>query len=177
MADQGFAFGESIVVTSINRRQFVYAAAASVFVAALPGLAFAAEQSALDFARSLYSLKNYWSDITADEITTGLYLDANLAALIKENYAKDDFDSALDYDPLVQAQDWDEVVTHFKVVSEDAKTAVVSVAIDNVDEHTTVTLHLTKTANGWRLSDIIAVDDSSLVAELKQLNAKPPSND
>ena len=109
--------------------------------------------------------------MTADDETMKLYLDANLAALVAENYTKEDFESALDYDPLVQAQDWDELKATFTVDSENAKSAVVTVGIENFGERTTITLDLTMTADGWRLSDICGSDGASLVAELKRLNA------
>jgi len=48
---------------------------------------------------------------------------------------------------------------------------VVTVGIENFGERTNVTLDLTMTSDGWRLSDILGADGASLVKELKRLNA------
>ena len=53
--------------------------------------------------------------------------------------------------------------------------AVVIATIENFGETTVVTLDLTRTAGAWRLADIIASEGSSLLAELKELNAAKPS--
>lgn len=153
----------------ITRRRFLVGTAAAVAVL-LPG-ATKADSAVIAFAKSLYAFDNYWSGVTEDEETTREYLDQNLADLILQNYAKEDFESALDYDPLLQAQDWDEVKTTFTVDSESDKEAVVTVAVENFGERMFITLQLTNTPDGWRLSDIRGPDGSSLVEELKRLNA------
>ena len=116
-----------------------------------------------------------WSDVTADDAAIAKYLDANLAALVAENYAKDDFENALDYDPLIQAQDFESIKPVFAVEQQTDTRAVVVATVENFGETTVVTLDLTKTAGGWRLADIIAGEGSSLLAELKELNAAKPS--
>ena len=161
----------SPMVAPISRRRFVAGVSVAIAGVALPVVAFAGETDPIAFARSLYALENYWADVTATDETTRHYLDDNLAALVAENYAKDNVESALDYDPLVQAQDWDEVTTHFTVDSQNATSVVVTVGIENFGERTNVTLDLTMTSDGWRLSDILGADGASLVKELKRLNA------
>ena len=51
---------------SITRRRFVAGIALSTLAAALPGWAFAEDDAAVAFARSLYALPNLWGDVTAD---------------------------------------------------------------------------------------------------------------
>jgi hypothetical protein len=156
--------------SGVTRRHLL--ATGGAFIAGVARARIAlAESAVLAFARSLYAFDNYWSGVTEDEETTRKYLDQNLADLILQNYAKEDFESALDYDPLLQAQDWDEVKTTFTVNSETEKQAVVTVAVENFGERTFITLELTNTTDGWRLSDIRGADGASLVEELKRLNA------
>lgn len=157
---------------SITRRQFVTGASAVAIVLTLPRWAFAATDGAVEFAKSLYALPALWSDVTADDAAIAKYLDPNLGALIKANYAKTDFDSALDYDPLVQAQDFEDVKATFTVETETDTTAVIDAHVDNYGEDSVVVLDLAKTPNGWRLANVRTDEQSpSLVDELKQLNA------
>jgi len=156
---------------SITRRQFVASASAVALVLAFPRWAFAADD-AIAFAKSLYALPNLWGDVTTDAAAIDKYLDKNLGDLITENYAKTDFDSALDYDPLVQAQDYEDIKATFTIETQTATTAVVDAAIDNFGEASVVVLDLTKTPAGWRLSNIRTDQESpSLIDELKDLNA------
>jgi hypothetical protein len=142
---------------------------AIALVVALPGLARA--DDALTFAQSLYALPNLWGDVTADPPAIAKYLDGTLGDLITANYTKSNPDAALDYDPLVQAQDFEDVQTRFTVERETDADAVITVAVRNFDAQTTVTLDLAKTAGGWRLANVQGPDGPSLVDELKQLNA------
>jgi hypothetical protein len=158
------------MVAPISRRKFVVGVSVTVVGVTLPAVGLAGETDPVAFARSLYALENYWADITATDESARHYLDDNLAGLVAENYAKDDVESALDYDPLVQAQDWDEVTTRFTVDSQNATSAVVTVGIENFGERANVTLDLTMASDGWRLSDILGADGASLVKELQRLN-------
>lgn len=155
----------------ITRRRFLEGSGAATLLLALAPAAWAGDPGPIEFAKTLYAQENLWTDVTADDETMKLYLDPSLAKLVTENYAKEGVESALDYDPLIQAQDWDELKTAFTVDSENAKAAVVTVAIENFGERTTVTLDLAMTPAGWRVSDILGGEGASLVAELKRLNA------
>jgi hypothetical protein len=152
----------------LTRRAAVGLMFAALGLTALPRLALA--DDALAFAQSLYALPNLWGDVTTDDAAIAKYLAPELAALTKENYANPDPDAALDYDPLVQAQDFSDVKTKFTVKSETATAATIEVAIDNLDASTTVTLDLAKAADGWRLANVQGPDGPSLADELKQLN-------
>ncbi len=154
---------------TLTRRAVITGLSAAVVVAVLPRFAWAADD-ALAFAQSLYALPNLWQDATADAAAIAKYLDPTLGALITANYADSDPDAALDYDPLVQAQDFDDVKTTFTVDQETDTGAVITVAVENFDERTTVTLDLAKTAKGWRLANVLGPDGPSLADELKQLN-------
>jgi hypothetical protein len=153
----------------LTRRSFVFSLSALAVFAMLPRIAWA--DDALVFAQSLYALPNLWADVTADGAAIARYLDANLGALIIANYANDNPDAALDYDPLVQATDFQDVKTIFAVGTETDSSATITVGIQNFEEHTTVTLDLTRTGNGWRLANVHGPDGPGLVDELKQLNA------
>jgi hypothetical protein len=143
--------------TKLTRRQFIASASAAVLLLALPSLAFA-EDDAAAFAKSLYELPNLWSDVTADDAAIAKYLDPNLGALVRENYSKDDFENALDYDPLIQAQDFETVKATFDVEQQTETRAVVVATVENFGEISVVTLDLTKTTDGWRLSDVVVAD-------------------
>jgi hypothetical protein len=154
-----------------TRRHVLGAGAALIAAGFLPDFALAADDP-VAFARSLYALENLWSDITADDEAMAKYLDPKLAALVAANYAKDDFESAIDYDPLVQAQDFDQVKPTFKVEGNNGKEAGVRSTFRNFDETTTIVLNLVMTPKGWRLADIHNGDGGSLVQEITELNAK-----
>src|SRR5436190_15341082 len=99
----------------LTRRAVLSFAVAAMSAAALP--AFGQADDALAFVRSLYKLKALWSDVEANR---RLYLTPDFAAVIDENdQYGDDLEYAVDYDPLVQAQDWD-VLKDFKLTPEDA---------------------------------------------------------
>jgi hypothetical protein len=155
----------------ITRRRVLAAIAAAGFGIASPALAGPGESAAETFVRSLYALPQLWADVTADSTAMDRYLDPDLAALVAENYAKTAVESALDYDPLIQAPDVEALKTDYTVDAENEAVAVVTVAVENFGETTFVHLDLVMTQDGWRLADIRASDNTSLVGELKRLNA------
>jgi hypothetical protein len=152
-----------------SRRTF--SAAALVLLLSLATSGSTAAGDVIAFVRSLYAYENFWIDVTADEATTRRYLDDNLAGLVLDNYANDNLESTLDYDPLLQAAEWDDVKMKFTVNAENARTASVTVAVESFGERIFVVLELAMTTDGWRLSDIIASGGASLVEQLKKLNA------
>jgi hypothetical protein len=160
------------MLVSLTRRRVLAMFATAAFAGLAAARASAAGSAASLFVQSLYALPGLWGDVSADDASRARYLDANLAALVSENYAKENIESALDYDPLIQAQDFDDLQTTVTVDAENDKTATVTVVVDNFGERTFVHLDLAMTADGWRLADVRASDNSSLVAELKTLNAE-----
>src|SRR6185295_2078540 len=126
---------------------------------------------ALAFVRSLYKLKALWSDVEANR---RLYLTPDFAAVIDENdQYGDDLDYTVDYDPLVQAQDWDDL-RDFKLTPENAADgkATVKASFVNLDRPTTVRFELVKTADGWRVADLYNSDGASLRQEYQDLNMR-----
>jgi hypothetical protein len=154
----------------LTRRAVLAVAAAAICAAALP--AFGQADDALAFVKSLYKLKALWSDVEANRLQ---YLTPDFAALIDENdkYSGNELDYAVDYDPLVQAQDWD-VLKDFKLSLESSsggKTKV-KASFVNFDEPTTVHIELAKTADGWRVADLYNSKGESLRQEYQELNTK-----
>jgi hypothetical protein len=158
-------------------RQYLVAVIMAIAAGIAP-IAAHAEDDPIAFVQSLYALPNLWADVTTDQDAIARYLDKNLGALITENYAKSDYSAALDYDPLVQAQDFDQVKATLKLEKQAGDTATVDAEVDNLGELTDIKLDLSKTPDGWRLSNIRTDEESpSLVDELKQLNATDPDGD
>jgi hypothetical protein len=156
----------------ISRRRFL--GLAMVGVAALGALRVPPSRAGDDpvaFAQSLYKLKNYWRDAAGSRAARRKYLTIDLAGLVVANYAKKSPDSALDYDPLVQAQDFEIKNLAFAVESQTDKTANIRAAFVNFDQKTTLVLNLALTDKGWRLADIHNSNGESLVEELRRLNA------
>lgn len=122
------------------------------------------------FAKSLYALQSLWSDVLADPTR---YLTDDFAKVVAENDKyNDNLDYAVDYDPLAQAQDWEELdEMTFALEKSAATTATVKVDFTNFDAATTVRLDLEKTGKGWRLADLHNADGGSLVEEYDGLNA------
>lgn len=153
----------------LTRRAFLATAAAAASAAALP--AFGQADDAVAFVKSLYKLKALWSDVEANRLQ---YLTPDFAALIDENDKySNELDYAVDYDPLVQAQDWD-VLKDFKLTLESSAggKAKVKVSFVNFDQATTVRLDLVKTADGWRVADLYNSDGASLRQEYQDLNTQ-----
>src|SRR5262245_6524311 len=102
----------------LTRRALFAIGATALSAAALPALGQA--DDALAFVKSLYKLKALWSDVEANRAQ---YLTPDFAAVIDENDKyNSELDYAVDYDPLVQAQDWD-VLKDFKLSLENASGA------------------------------------------------------
>jgi len=152
--------------------------AAALLTMALTVVAAHAEDDPIAFVNELYALPNLWADVTADQAAIQKYLDKNLGQLITTNYGKGDYANALDYDPLVQAQDFDQVKAALKIEKQTADAATVDAEVNNLGEVTDIKLDLTKTQDGWRLSNVRTdEEDPSLVDELKQLNSNEPTDD
>jgi hypothetical protein len=127
---------------------------------------------AIAFVRSLYMVDDYWNGITTDQGKAHKYLDDRLAELILDNYASENVNATLTYDPLLQAQDWDSISIDVSLKQIDDKTAAVNVVVKNLGEPTFLILDLVLTPGGWRLADIHSSEGSSLVEELETLNAQ-----
>jgi len=169
--------GERVLASMRKKTAAALFATVLALPLALP-MAARAEDDPIAFVNELYALPNLWADVTADPGAIQKYLDKNLGQLITTNYGKGDYVNALDYDPLVQAQDFDQVKATLKLEKQTAATATVDAEVNNLGEVTDIKLDLTKTPDGWRLSNVSTGDeqDRSLVDELKQLNATEPTD-
>jgi hypothetical protein len=148
----------------------VVAAAAMLWLAAGAALA-SPGNDAIAFVRSLYAVDGYWNGVTADEATALRYLDAPLAELILANYARENVDATLSYDPLLQAQEGDDVAILLSLRTIETATASVNVTVKSFDGPVFLILDLVATPDGWRLADVHGSDGSSLIEELRNLNA------
>jgi hypothetical protein len=152
----------------LTRRAFLAIAATATSAAAFPAFAQGGDD-ALAFVRSIYKLKALWSDVEANR---GQYLTPEFAAVIDENDKyNSELDYAVDYDPLVQAQDFD-VLKSFKLTLEGTTPgkATVRASFVNLDRPTTVRLDLVKTGDGWRVADLYNAEGASLRQEYERLN-------
>ena len=152
----------------LTRRAFLAIAATATSAVAFPAFAQSGDD-ALAFVRSIYKLKALWTDVEANR---GQYLTPEFAAVIDENDKyNSELDYAVDYDPLVQAQDFD-VLKSFKLTLEDASPgkATVRASFVKYDRPTTVRLDLVKVADGWRIADLHNSDGASLRQEYEDLN-------
>jgi hypothetical protein len=155
------------MVPLLTRRAVLVLAAFS-FIAA--GIGAQAADDPVAFAKSLYDLPSLWSDVLDKPEA---YLAPELKTLVDENGKYDqELDYAIDYDPLVQAQEW-EVLDKltFDVETSTTTSATIKVSFVNFDEDVTVRIDLVLTDKGWRLADVHNSDGGSLVEEITQLNA------
>ena len=149
-------------------RRAVLAVAAALIAATLAPAGAADDPIA--FAKSLYALQSLWSDVLAEPAK---YLTEDFAKVVADNDKyNDDLDYAVDYDPLAQAQDWDQLENQiFVLETSGTDTATVKVDFTNFDATTTVHLDLHHTDKGWRLADLHNADGGSLLKEYAGLNA------
>jgi Protein of unknown function (DUF3828) len=140
----------------ISRRTFVLAAAGSAFA----GAAHPADASAVAFVAAIY---NAYKGKDANGISLDgerairRYFEPTLGALL----IKDQKDSArrnevgtLDFDPFVDAQDWDVAAFDVSVNDTAPGKASATVKFANDGKPNVVLLDLVKIKNDWRINDI-----------------------
>jgi len=139
-----------------TRRDFLLAAACSA--AAAP--AAAADASARAFVMAIYAAyegKN-GNGITLDnDQALQLYFEPSIAALIgqdQKDATRRDETAKLDFDPFVDAQDWDIAAFNVAVSDTGPGKASATVKFNNFDKQTTIVLDLIKIRNEWKISDI-----------------------
>jgi hypothetical protein len=144
-----------------SRRRFLSSAAfLSVAVVALASPLAAADRSAHDFVAAIY-------DTYVSKARNGLALDSDakvrryfepsLAVLIlkdRKEAARRGEVGALDFDPFVDAQDWE--ISDLAVAVEDAGPgkARATVKFKNADRASVVALELVKAGNAWKISNV-----------------------
>jgi Protein of unknown function (DUF3828) len=148
----------------LTRRNIVLGAFPVAFVGAastvIASPAAASDQSAHDFVAAIYDtyVGKGGNGVALDnDRTVRRYFEPSLAASI----LKDQKDSAhrnevgaLDFDPFVDAQDWE--IAAFAISVSEAGTDKVSATVKftNFDKPSTVVLDLVKIKNDWKISNI-----------------------
>ncbi len=153
---------------NISRRTAFGIAGALLIAAVIPA---GAEDKGVAFAKALYKLPKLWGNVIETAATRQEFLAPDLAAAIVENAKyNSELDYAVDYDPLVQAQDWK--LTDLKFTPEQTSGDGETVRVDfkNQGEATVVRLNLANTGAGLRLADIHNSDGKSLLQEYLDLN-------
>jgi Protein of unknown function (DUF3828) len=159
---------EDAMPFSVRRRDALGIAGILFLAAVLPA---SAEDLGVTFAKSLYKLPKLWGDVISTAAARQQYLASDLGAAIVENAKySGDLDYAVDYDPLVQAQDWKLANIKFTAEKTSGDQETVRVDFKNQGEAVTVRLDLAKTAAGWRLADIHNSAGASLLQEYRDLN-------
>jgi hypothetical protein len=124
------------------------------------------------FAHSLYKLPEMWQSIAQDPAARARWLSPTLNKLVSDN-KKLDPENQLDYDALVDDQDYDvKDVSKVTVLSNAGGKASVQVDFINFGAQRKVTLELVTVAGGeWRLNDIKYEDDRTLADDLDFMNS------
>ena len=134
---------------------------------ALAARAIAADASARAFVAAIY-------DAYVGKTGNGIALDSNqkiqryfepsLAAAIRKDQtdAEQHNDApALDFDPFVDAQDWEIAAVNIEVRDTGPNKASATVKFTNADKPTTIMLDLVRINNAWKVNDITWSRDGS----------------
>jgi hypothetical protein len=143
-----------------RRDVLIGAACAAVALPAAAGAADAADTSAHDFVAAIYDTyvgKNGNGIALDTDQTVKRYFEPTLAARIRKDQtdaARRDEPPTLDFDPFVDAQDWD--IAAFTIAMTDAGPgkAKATVKFENSGKPTQVVLDLVKIGNAWKISDV-----------------------
>ena len=139
-----------------TRREIIFAAAGAAF--GRP--AFAAEPSPLDFVTEIYYTykgKDARGRPLDNDADIRRYFEPKLAAaMIKDRRAaaRRQEVGTLDFDPFVDAQDWE--ITAFDIAVSDAGPGKASATVKfaNLDSKSTVVLDLIRIKDAWKISNI-----------------------
>jgi hypothetical protein len=129
-------------------------------LAIVAGRAQAADTSAHDFVAAIYNTyvgKNGNGVALDNEAIVRRYFEPSLAASIlkdQKNAAQRNEVGALDFDPFVDAQDWDIPAFTAAVSDAGADRATVTVKFTNSGKASTVVLDLVKIKNDWKITNI-----------------------
>jgi hypothetical protein len=145
----------------LTRRSLTLGAACAAFAAA----ASAGDESATAFVTAIYNSykgKNSKGTALASDRVIRRYFEPKLATLM----AKDERAAArrhevgsLDFDPFIDAQDWE--IANFDIAISDVAPgkAQAIVKFINLEERTTVTLDLVQVNKAWRIYEITWLHD------------------
>jgi hypothetical protein len=130
-----------------------------------PTAAQAADPSALAFVNDIYAAykgKDAKGHPLGDDRAIRRYFEPSLATLMGKDQkaaAKRSEVGLLDFDPFIDAQDWE--IAAFDIAVEDGAPgkATATVKFTNFDKPVTVRLDLVKLKNDWRIADITWMRD------------------
>jgi len=149
--------------SNATRRTFILGALCTPL--ALSRRASAADTSAVAFVNDIYRAykgKDAKGHPLDGERAIRRYFEPSLAALMVKDQklaAKRGEVGLLDFDPFIDAQDWD-IATFDSAVHDTAPgKATATVKFTNLDKPTTVLLDLVKIKNDWRVADITWLRD------------------
>jgi hypothetical protein len=140
----------------LTRRNVVLGAACAVIAAP----AAAADASAHDFVAAIYDtyVGKDGNGIALDtDQAVQRYFEPALAALIRKDQKEAERRNevpALDFDPFVDAQDWDIAAFAIAVTDGSSDKASATVKFNNFGKPAIVVLDLVKIGNAWKISDI-----------------------
>jgi hypothetical protein len=140
----------------LTRRNTIFGAACALFTTR----AAAAGGSAHDFVAAIYDtyVGKGGNGITLDnERTVRRYFEPSLAALILQDQkkaARRKEVGTLDFDPFVDAQDWDIAAYNVAVSDKGADKASAIVTFNNFGKAKMVVLDLIKIKSDWKISDV-----------------------
>ena len=142
----------------LTRRAFTLGAACVPIAIAMP--ASAADSSALAFVTDIYDAykgKDFRGHPLDSEPVIRRYFEPSLATLMikdQKRAAKSGEIGALDFDPFVNAQDWQITAFDIAVTDTGPSRAVATIKFSNQGEATTVSLDLVTIKNERRIRDI-----------------------
>jgi hypothetical protein len=142
-----------------TRREVLFGAACAA-VALRAAAADAADTSAHDFVAAIYDTyvgKNGNGIALDTDQAVKRYFEPTLAALIRNDQAeaaRRNEAPTLDFDPFVDAQDWDIAAFTIAVTDGDPGKAKATVKFENSGKPSQVVLDLVKIGNAWKISDM-----------------------
>jgi hypothetical protein len=142
----------------LTRRAFTHGATCAPIVFATPALA--ADASALTFVTDIYNGykgKDSPGRALDSEAAIRRYFEPSLATLMvkdRKRAAKRDEVGTLDFDPFVNAQDWEISAFDIAVADKAPGQAVATVKFSNQGKPAVVSLDLVTIKNEWRIRDI-----------------------
>jgi hypothetical protein len=154
--ERAFAPRPKDLCAHLSRRDIVLILASVAFAAG----ATAADGSARAFVTAIYDAyvgKNgNGIALDADQMVQH-YFEPSLAALILQDQkeaARRKEVGTLDFDPFVDAQDWDIAAFNVAMNDKGSDKASATVQFNNFGKPQTVVLHLVKIKNEWKIDDI-----------------------
>jgi hypothetical protein len=142
----------------LTRRNIMLGAAFALIAA--PAASAAADESPRAFVTAIYDtyVGKSGNGVALDsDRAVQRYLEPSLGALIRKDQkeaARRNETATLDFDPFVDAQDWDIAAFKIEISDTGPDKASATVKFNNSEKPTTVVLDLVKIKNEWKISNI-----------------------